>query len=1034
MTTNQADDLTAETPKPRQVEERPQKTAAKAKPKTTAKAGNTAKPAAGKTAAQSQPKGSAKKLQGTTRPDGKASSQAKAGTSSAAAAKPTARTSSRGTVKGARECVKEVSTDEAESLPTSQSLAEKPAQNLASKPSRKSVRKPEPKPTVQTSEPSTAFSSAKPVDRPSNASKASDAKNPDDPMGLHDRTTASGEPLEGPLPNENSVPPLNPLVPPAEGEASSRLSEPSEGSVHPVQPLSASTDAPSVASADEAADSTSIESLNKEASGEALVRPKDSDSAESTADPAESGPVEKKVPAQDSRDALTRAVEKTAASSEKGARKAKTGPRSGAKAASQTRPTITAKSKSSAKHSALSSESASAKKSGTSSQTVKFTVGEPVARPAEKKTKLRRGRPSLATVFAIASVDAVDGVTLKPAVRPAVPDTASDQDSSSKTPNRAESEAPVREAAGKAPTEVETPTVVALFSEDEEALIAEELTPGNDDFSKNPSAAPAAESLLSSTDADSNEAEPDKADGEASADAKTRKPPVAERLTGRRARLPQSAPRREASGESLLSAPTQGTTPFAKIMRKALEEVRKPVVPIAPSDMTEELALERRRVVREAEVEAILTKILEESETHKEAHAKFNALLNELAAPVPIGPSRFAITDPEGFRRSILMSKILLLPDLRSGPSWMRTVALAREKQGLPLRLSEDLTFYLDGTHAPEDEANGMRLDPSGAVVEATGQPPRRPNPAVTHFLRQGDAPSPHPPSPDGRAPRADGRGSPDCPRGHDGCPACGSADGCSSPDAAPPSNLPRHRPDRFAAGDRWDHLVRMLQICLCLGLLFLGGMIGGRMTARDPGVLHVERMAFVDLGAVARSGFQDVEGFEEAFRDVLDDLSRERRAVLVAKNFLLTGPGPESPDNDVTIEVLAGLVDRLGVPGAKGRLSPTKSLPTEFTSAFTPASTDDANDLRETQGTFQNILDQGRGRNVLHLPYSSRLPPDAARTLYATEHAARASRLKALEAEKSALDASRAAEDLRAALRRAEEDEALRRKAGGRP
>lgn len=174
MTTNQADDLTAETPKPRQVEDRPQKTAAKAKPKTTAKAG--------KTAAQSQPKGSAKKLQGTTRPDGKASSQAKAGTSSAAAAKPTARTSSRGTVKGARECVKEVSTDEAESLPTSQSLAEKPAQNLASKPSRKSVRKPEPKPTVQTSEPSTAFSSAKPVDRPSNASKASDAKNPDDPM------------------------------------------------------------------------------------------------------------------------------------------------------------------------------------------------------------------------------------------------------------------------------------------------------------------------------------------------------------------------------------------------------------------------------------------------------------------------------------------------------------------------------------------------------------------------------------------------------------------------------------------------------------------------------------------------------------------------------------------------------------------------------------------------------------------------------------------------------------------------------------
>lgn len=1017
MTTNQADDLTAETPKPRQVEERLQKTAAKAKPKTTAKAG--------KTAAQSQPKGAAKKPQGTTRPNSKASSQAKAATSSAAGAKPTARTSSRGAVKGARDGVKEVSPDGAESPATSQ--------NLASKPSRKSVRKPEPKPTVQATEPSTAFSSAKPVDRPSNASKASDAKNPDDPMGLHDRTTASGEPLEGPLPNENSVPPLNPLVPPAESAASSRLSEPSEGSVHPAQPLSASTDAPSVASADEAADSTSIESLNTEASGEALVRPKDSDSAESTADPAESGPVEETVPAQDSRDAFTRAVEKTAAS-EKGSRKAKTGPRSGAKAASQTRPTITAKSKSSAKHSALSSESASAKKSGTSSRTVKFTVGEPVARPAEKKAKLRRGRPSLATVFAIASVDAVDGVTLKPAVRPAVPDTASDQDSSTKTPNRAESEAPVREAAGKAPTEVETPTVVALFSEDEEALIAEELTPGNDDFSKNPSAAPAAESLLSSTDADSNEAEPDNADGEASADAKTRKPPVAERLTGRRARLPQSAPRREPSGESLLSAPTQGTTPFAKIMRKALEEVRKPVVPIAPSDMTEELALERRRVVREAEVEALLTKILEESETHKEAHAKFNALLNELAAPVPIGPSRFAITDPEGFRRSILMSKILLLPDLRSGPSWMRTVALAREKQGLPLRLSEDLTFYLDGTHVPEDEANGMRLDPSGAVVEAIGQPPRRPNPAVTQFLRQGDAPSPHPPSPDGRAPRADGRGSPDCPRGHDGCPAFGSADGCSSRDAVTPSNLPRHRPDRFAAGVRWDHLVRILQICLCLGLLFLGGMIGGRMTARDPGVLHVERMAFVDLGAVARSGFQDVEGFEEAFRDVLDDLSRERRAVLVAKNFLLTGPGPESPDNDVTIEVLAGLVDRLGVPGAKGRLSPTKSLPTEFTSAFTPASTDDANDLRETQGTFQNILDQGRGRNVLHLPYSSRLPPDAARTLYATEHAARASRLKALEAEKSALDASRAAEDLRAALRRAEEDEALRRKASGKP
>ena len=81
----------------------------------------------------------------------------------------------------------------------------------------------------------------------------------------------------------------------------------------------------------------------------------------------------------------------------------------------------------------------------------------------------------------------------------------------------------------------------------------------------------------------------------------------------------------------------------------------------------------RRAMRAEEEVDAVLNEILESSRSIEEANAKMNKLLAELTACDPVqapdGTTHYKIRDPEAFRRSILFSKLLLLPDLRTGPT-----------------------------------------------------------------------------------------------------------------------------------------------------------------------------------------------------------------------------------------------------------------------------------------------------------------------------------------------------------------------------
>ena len=250
---------------------------------------------------------------------------------------------------------------------------------------------------------------------------------------------------------------------------------------------------------------------------------------------------------------------------------------------------------------------------------------------------------------------------------------------------------------------------------------------------------------------------------------------------------------------------------------------------------------------------------------------------------------------------------------------------------------------------------------------------------------------------------------------------------------AAPPGTLPQ----RAFPRSPWDAGVRLLQVSVLLGVAFVGGLLGGRAALSDPGLLHTDRLAFVDLTSVAKSGFPDAEGFPEAFRAVLNRISEERGVVLVAKNFLLTGPAPETRERDLTVEVITGLIDRLGMPGERGVRVPAPDLPKEVERVLTPSSTEAANDRVRRSGAFDDPLARGRGGDALGVPYVKPLPEDASRTLFATEHAARASRLSALEAEKSAREATRAAEDLRREIERRKAERTLRETADerlGRP
>ena len=221
--------------------------------------------------------------------------------------------------------------------------------------------------------------------------------------------------------------------------------------------------------------------------------------------------------------------------------------------------------------------------------------------------------------------------------------------------------------------------------------------------------------------------------------------------------------------------------------------------------------------------------------------------------------------------------------------------------------------------------------------------------------------------------------------------------------------------------------LLPLTSFAVFLGVAFVGGLLGGRTALSDPGLLHTDRLAFVDLTSVAKSGFPDAEGFPEAFRAVLNKISEERGLVLVAKNFLLTGPAPETRDRDLTVEVITGLIDRLGMPGERGMRVPTWDLPKEVERVLMPSSTEAANERVGKSGAFDDPVARGRGTDALGVPYLKPLPEDASRTLFATEHAARASRLSALEAEKSAREATRAAEDLRREIERRKADRTFR-------
>lgn len=516
--------------------------------------------------------------------------------------------------------------------------------------------------------------------------------------------------------------------------------------------------------------------------------------------------------------------------------------------------------------------------------------------------------------------------------------------------------------------------------------------------------------------------------------------PEAERLLGRRAALPRQSEARDAEGETLLSRPRVADVPMGRIARRGLEhsierrarEEGRPVpktageeraarILRAPHDVRPEdphsLESIRRAMRAEEEVDAVLNEILESSRSIEEANAKMNKLLAELTACDPVqapdGTTLYKIRDPEAFRRSILFSKLLLLPDLRTGPTWMRSVIRARHEAGCALRLTEAFTLELDRDALPDDSP--LRLDDSGAFVERTTETPPPPDPAVTHLLMRGDT---------RRADRPQGASS-EAARGAscDVSNAPSDPSGRSAVRTAPLGVVPREALIRTP----WDAGVQLLKVSVFLGVAFVGGLLGGRTALSDPGLLHTDRLAFVDLTSVAKSGFPDAEGFPEAFRAVLNKISEERGLVLVAKNFLLTGPAPETRDRDLTVEVITGLIDRLGMPGERGMRVPTWDLPKEVERVLMPSSTEAANERVGKSGAFDDPVARGRGTDALGVPYLKPLPEDASRTLFATEHAARASRLSALEAEKSAREATRAAEDLRREIERRKADRTFR-------
>lgn len=516
--------------------------------------------------------------------------------------------------------------------------------------------------------------------------------------------------------------------------------------------------------------------------------------------------------------------------------------------------------------------------------------------------------------------------------------------------------------------------------------------------------------------------------------------PEAERLLGRRAALPRQSEARDAEGETLLSRPRVADVPMGRIARRGLEhsierrarEEGRPVpktageeraarILRAPHDVRPEdphsLESIRRAMRAEEEVDAVLNEILESSRSIEEANAKMNKLLAELTACDPVqapdGTTHYKIRDPEAFRRSILFSKLLLLPDLRTGPTWMRSVIRARHEAGCALRLTEAFTLELDRDALPDDSP--LRLDDSGAFVERTTETPPPPDPAVTHLLMRGDT---------RRADRPQGASS-EAARGasSDVSNAPSDPSGRSAVRTAPLGVVPREALIRTP----WDAGVQLLKVSVFLGVAFVGGLLGGRTALSDPGLLHTDRLAFVDLTSVAKSGFPDADGFPEAFRAVLNKISEERGLVLVAKNFLLTGPAPETRDRDLTVEVITGLIDRLGMPGERGMRVPTLDLPKEVERVLMPSSTEAANERVGKSGAFDDPVARGRGTDALGVPYLKPLPEDASRTLFATEHAARASRLSALEAEKSAREATRAAEDLRREIERRKADRTFR-------
>lgn len=516
--------------------------------------------------------------------------------------------------------------------------------------------------------------------------------------------------------------------------------------------------------------------------------------------------------------------------------------------------------------------------------------------------------------------------------------------------------------------------------------------------------------------------------------------PEAERLLGRRAALPRQSEARDAEGETLLSRPRVADVPMGRIARRGLEhsierrarEEGRPVpktageeraarILRAPHDVRPEdphsLESIRRAMRAEEEVDAVLNEILESSRSIEEANAKMNKLLAELTACDPVqapdGTTHYKIRDPEAFRRSILFSKLLLLPDLRTGPTWMRSVIRARHEAGCALRLTEAFTLELDRDALPDDSP--LRLDDSGAFVERTTETPPPPDPAVTHLLMRGDT---------RRADRPQ-RASSEAARGasSDVSNAPSDPSGRSAVRTAPLGVVPREALIRTP----WDAGVQLLKVSVFLGVAFVGGLLGGRTALSDPGLLHADRLAFVDLTSVAKSGFPDADGFPEAFRAVLNKISEERGLVLVAKNFLLTGPAPETRDRDLTVEVITGLIDRLGMPGERGMRVPTLDLPKEVERVLMPSSTEAANERVGKSGAFDDPVARGRGTDALGVPYLKPLPEDASRTLFATEHAARASRLSALEAEKSAREATRAAEDLRREIERRKADRTFR-------